>query len=162
MNWLDIIILIVLALFLFGGLKNGIIRTVVSLAGLTVGIMLAGRYYPLVAAELTFIPDLNIANIAAFIVILMVVLIASGIAAWLLTHFVKAILLGWLNSLLGAVFGFLIGVILTSALLTIWVKFRGPSDVIMESKYAAALLGYFPFILSLLPEEFDSIRNFFR
>jgi membrane protein required for colicin V production len=162
LNWLDIVILIVIALFSFGGLKNGIIRTALSLAGLLAGIMLAGRYYPLLAPELTFISDLNIANIAAFIIILIAVLIATGIAAWVLTHFAKAILLGWLNALLGGVFGFIMGVITTSVLLTIWVKFRGPSDAITESNFAAALLGYFPFVLSLLPEEFGSIRDFFR
>ena len=162
MNWLDIVILIVIALFVFGGLKNGIIRTLVSLAGLVVGIVLAGRYYPLLAERLTFIPESSIANIAAFILILVIVLILTGILAAVLTQFAKAILLGWLNGLLGGIFGLFVGVTTISVLLAIWVKFRGPSDFIQESRFAAVLLSYFPFILGLLPSDFGSIRDFFR
>jgi membrane protein required for colicin V production len=162
MNWLDIVVLIVIALFSLAGLKNGIIRTALSLLGMIAGIMLAGNYYGSLAPVLTFISNGDIANIAAFIIILMAVVVVSGITAGLLTYFVKAILLGWLNSLLGGVFGFCMGVLATSALLTIWVKFRGPDPAVTDSTYAAALLGYFPVILSLLPEEFASIRDFFR
>jgi len=162
LNWLDIVILIIVALFCFGGLKNGIIRTVVSMAGLIAGIALAGRYYLLLASALTFISDSNIANIAAFIIILAAVLVVSGIIATVLSGLVKAILLSWLNALLGGVFGFIIGAIATSVILAIWVKFLGPNDAITESKFAGFLLGYFPFVLSLLPADFSSISNFFR
>ncbi len=162
MNWLDIVILIVIALFFFGGLKNGIIRTLLSLAGLIVGIVLAGRYYNLLAERLTFIPEASIANIAAFIIILMIILIFTAILAAVLTQFAKAILLGWLNGLLGGVFGLFVGILGVSVVLAVWVKFRGPSDFIQESRLAAALLSYIPIILGLLPSEFGSIRDFFR
>lgn len=162
MNWLDIVILIVLAVFFFGGLKNGIIKTLVSLAGLILGVILAGRYYPILVPYLTFIPEITIANIVAFISILMAVLVFAAVVAVILTHFAKAILLGWLNSLLGGAFGICMGVITVSILLTIWVKFRGPAGVIEESRLAVTLLNYFPFILDLLPGDFGSIREFFR
>lgn len=162
MNWLDIVILIVIAVFFFGGLKNGIIKTLVSLAGLVAGIALAGQYYPILTPYLTFIPEITIANIVAFIIILMAVLVFAAVAAAVLTGFAKAILLGWLNGLLGGVFGISMGVITVSVLLTIWVKFRGPADFIEESRLAVSLLNYFPFILSLLPSDFGSIREFFQ
>lgn len=162
MNWLDIVILIVIVLFFFGGLKNGIIKTLVSLAGLVAGTALAGQYYPILTPYLTFIPEITIANIVAFISILMAVLVFAAVVAVILTHFAKAILLGWLNGLLGGVFGFLMGVITVSVLCAIWVRFRGPSDVIQESQFARTLLNYFPFILSLLPSDFGSIREFFH
>ncbi len=162
MNWLDIVILIVLAVFFFGGLKNGIIKTLVSLAGLVAGTALAGQYYPILTPYLTFIPEITIANIVAFIIILIAMIVISTVAAVLLTGIAKAILLGWLNGLLGGVFGILMGVITVSVLLAVWVKFRGPSDVIEESRLAVTLLNYFPFILSLLPSDFGSIREFFH
>lgn len=162
MNWLDIVILVVVALFFFSGLKTGIIRTLVSLAGLVIGIILAGQFYPLVAERLTFIPEGSIANIAGFIIILAVVLIASIVIAALLTQIAKAILLGWLNGLLGGIFGAVMGIMTVSVLLAIFVKFRGPSDYIQESRFAAFLLSYFPLILGLLPSDFSSIRDFFR
>ena len=45
MNWLDIVIIVVLALSVLSGLVRGFIRTVLGLAGLILGIYLAGRYY---------------------------------------------------------------------------------------------------------------------
>lgn len=162
MNWLDIAIIIVLGLFLLGGLKNGLIKTICSLAGMVIGVVLAGRYYLQVAGLLTVIPDTGLKNIAAFVIIFIVVNIIATLVAWLLTGFAKAILLGWLNGLLGGAAGFFMGVIAISALLTIWLKFRGPTDVITESMFAGALLNQLPVILSLLPEEFATIGNFFK
>ena len=45
MNWLDIVIIVALAISTFLGLKIGIIKALLSLAGLIVGVILAGRYY---------------------------------------------------------------------------------------------------------------------
>ena len=45
MNWLDIVILIILAISVFMGLKTGLIKMVISLAGLILAIFLAGRLY---------------------------------------------------------------------------------------------------------------------
>ncbi len=162
MNWLDITILIVIALFFFAGFKNGILRTLISLAGLILGIILAGRYYPLVAGYLTFIPTESIANIVAFIIILAGILVFAMVIAAVMTQFAKAILLGWLNGLLGGIFGAVTGFLIMSALLAIWVKFRGPSGAVEESQLARAFLSYFPVILGLLPADFRSIGEFFR
>jgi membrane protein required for colicin V production len=141
---------------------NGIIKTLITLAGLIIGIILAGRFYTLLGAQLTFISQIAIANIVAFVIILMVVLVIAGIISFILSHAVKAILLGWLDHLLGGIFGAIMGIITVSALLAVWVRWFGSSDFITGSSFAVALLSYFPFILSLLPSDFGSIRNFFN
>ncbi|MBA7628946.1 hypothetical protein ES703_36443 [subsurface metagenome] len=71
-------------------------------------------------------------------------------------------LLGWVNRLGGAVFGFLLGAILCGALLATWVKFIGPASAIIESGLAMILLDRFPMVLALLPDEFATIRSFFQ
>jgi membrane protein required for colicin V production len=45
MNWLDIVILVVLAVATLSGLIIGLVSAALSLAGIIVGVMLAGRYY---------------------------------------------------------------------------------------------------------------------
>ncbi|MFH1638897.1 MAG: CvpA family protein [Chloroflexota bacterium] len=162
MNWLDTVILVVLAVFVFAGLKSGLIKTVFSLAGLIIGVILAGRFYSLLAPRLTFTTDENIANIAAFVIIFFVILIAATILSNVLTKIASAILLGWVNHLAGGAFGLLMGAIICAALLAVWVKWRGPSPIVIGSPLAATLLDKLPLILSLLPEEFDTIRQFFR
>lgn len=162
MNWLDIVILVILAISVLTGLKTGIIKAILSLAGVIVGVILAGRYYMALAEQLTFIPQENWARIAAFALILIGVMLIAGILAGILKWLVSLVLLGWVNRLGGAVFGFVLGVIFCAALLAIWVKFLGISDPIAESSLAILLLDRFPLILGLLPEEFNSIRSFFQ
>ena len=161
MNWLDIVILVVIAIPTFICLKAGIIKAVLSLAGLIVGILLAGRYYTTLAEQLTFISQDNLANIAAFAIILIGIMIITAVVASMLKWIISAIMLGWVNRIGGAIFGFLLGAILCSALLAIWAKFLG-TGAIGDSAMAILLLDRFPMILALLPGEFDSLRSFFR
>lgn len=44
MSWLDIVIIVVVIIATLWGLRIGIIKAVLSLAGLIVGVILAGRY----------------------------------------------------------------------------------------------------------------------
>ncbi len=162
MNWLDIGILVVIGLSVFNGLRQGLIKAVLSFAGLIVGVTLASRFYPTVAGFLTFLPQGTVAEVAAFVIILVAILIVTSIIAAVLTKVASAILLGWLNGLGGAVFGFLMGAIFVGAILAIWLKFLGKNDIITGSLLAGILLDKLPLVLNLLPSEFDSIRQFFK
>ena len=163
MNWLDIVIIILIIIPTLIGLKTGIIKAVLSLAGLIVGIILAGRYYTVLAEHLTFISQPNLAGIAAFAIIFIGVMIIAGILASMLKKIISAVMLGWVNQLGGAVFGLLIGATFCGALLAIWAKFLGiAGGPIAESVLAIFLLNYFPFVLALLPGEFDAVRSFFQ
>ncbi|MFC1905134.1 CvpA family protein [Chloroflexota bacterium] len=161
MNWLDIVLLVALIIPVFIGLKRGLVKAVLSLAGLIVGIILASNFYQPVAKMLGFIPNEVAANIVAFILILGIIMIAAGVVAAVLRFTVKAVMLGWVDHLGGAIFGFLMGAMLWSALLAIWVKFLG-TGLVTDSVLAGLLLDKFPLILALLPDEFDAIRPFFQ
>jgi len=161
MDWLDIVIIVVVIIATLWGLRIGIIKAVLSLAGLIVGVILAGRYYVPLSEQLAFIPQASIAKIAAFAIILIGIMVIAGVLARFLKWTASILLLGWVNRLGGAVFGFVLGTILCSALLAIWVKFFGIAGVISESSLTAILLHYFPMVLALLPHEFDVVRSFF-
>jgi len=161
MDWLDIVIIVVVVIATLWGLRIGIIKAVLSLAGLIVGVILAGRYYVPLSEQLAFIPQASIAKIAAFAIILIGIMVIAGVLARFLKWTASILLLGWVNRLGGAVFGFVLGTILCSALLAIWVKFFGIAGVISESSLTAILLHYFPMVLALLPHEFDVVRSFF-
>jgi membrane protein required for colicin V production len=162
MGWLDIVILVIVVIPTLIGLRVGIIKAVLSVVGVIVGVVLAGRYYAILAEQLSFISQPSLANIAAFAIILIGVMIITSVIASLIKWVVSAVMLGWVNSIGGAVFGFVLGMIFCGALLTIWVKFVGMSEPIYESALAALLLDSFPMVLALLPAEFDSIRSFFQ
>lgn len=161
MSWLDIVIVVGLALATFLGLKKGLIKVVLTLAGLIVGVILAGQFYLPLSERLTFITSTAVAGIAAFAIIVVGVMILAAIVAGILKRTAEAIMLGWLNRLGGAAFGLVLGVIFWSTALVAWVKFIGPAEVIIESGIATFLLSIFPVILGLLPQEFDDVRSIF-
>jgi len=163
MNWLNIVIIVALAISTFLGLRTGIIKAVLSLAGLIVGVILAGRLYIPLSEQLPFIPQAGAAKVVAFAIILIGVMVIAVVLARLLKWAASVMMLGWVNHLGGAVFGLALGAIFCSALLAIWVKWLDiGSATITESIVAAILLDKFPLILALLPDEFDAIRSFFQ
>jgi membrane protein required for colicin V production len=162
MNWLDIIIIVLVAISTLMGLRVGIIKAVLSLGGVIIGVILAGLFYPALAQRLTFIQQENLARIAAFAIILIGIMVIAGILASVLKWLASAVLLGWVNRLGGAIFGLVLGAIVCSALLAIWAKFLGSEGPLSNSGLASLLLDRFPMILTLLPEEFDAVRSFFK
>jgi membrane protein required for colicin V production len=164
MNWLDIVIVIALVLAVFGGLKNGLVNGVVTLAGLIIGIVLAGRYSDALGAVLPASWGAA-ANIAGFAIIVIVVLLIGMVVGKLLRGVLKAIMLGWLDRLGGAVFGLLLAAFFWGGLLAVLSKYAdslGSFGVkIADSVLAEFLLDAFPFILGLLPAEFNIVTGFF-
>lgn len=161
MNWLDIVLIVVIVISAFIGLRMGLIKAVLSLVGTIVGVILAGRYYIPLSERLSFIPQESLAKIVAFVIIMFAIMAIFSIIASLLKWAASLIMLGWVNHLGGAAFGLVLGIIFCSALLTIWVRFLGTEAVISESRLAAVMLQYFPLVLALLPDEFNAVRSFF-
>jgi membrane protein required for colicin V production len=162
MNWLDIVLLVFIVIPALVGLKVGIIKAVLVLAGVVIGVILAGRYYAALAGHLTFISQSSLAQIAAFAIILVGVMVIAAVLAALVKWVVSAVMLGWINHLGGAVLGFVLGAIFCGALLTMWVKFSGMTGPVQGSTLATLLLDGLPLALALLPDEFDSVRSFFQ
>jgi len=162
MNWLDIVIIIPIVIAAFLGLRAGLVQAVLSLVGLIIGITIAGRYYVPFSERLTFISSAGVAEITAFAIILVGIMAIAAILAKLLKWVASAVMLGWVNRLGGAIFGLVLGALLCSALLAIWVKYLGIPEVTTDSALATLLLDRFPMVLALLPDEFDAIRSFFQ
>jgi membrane protein required for colicin V production len=163
MNWLDIIVIILLVTSLIGGFISGLIKTVFSLAGLIVGVVVAGQFYISLSEHLAFISNQTAARITAFIILFLIVIIIAAILGVIFTKLVSAIPLGgWLNRMGGAVLGVVMSAIFLAAILTVWIKFLGQNSTITGSAIAPFLVGRFPLVLSLLPKEFESVRQFFQ
>lgn len=161
MNWLDIVILIALAIAVLVGLKFGLIKAVLLLAGIIVGVVLAGQYSGPLGERLTFISSPGVAKGVAFAIIMIAVLVVAAIVAGFLTWAARLVLLGWVNRLGGAILGLFLGAFFCGALLAMWVHFVGTAEVITDSVIATVLLDRLPMVLALLPGEFDSVRSYF-
>jgi membrane protein required for colicin V production len=161
MNWFDIILIAVLALSTVIGIWRGFISMILPLIGVIVGIILAGLYAPTVGGWLS-IDNADHAKWAGYAIILVGTLIVFIIFAVILTKFVHLALLGWLNRLLGGIFGLASGALLCAASLAACVKYGLGTDFIQGSGIAQLMLDKFPAILVLLPGDFDSVKDFFQ
>jgi membrane protein required for colicin V production len=117
MNPLDWTIALVLAISTVTAFMRGLIRSLVSLAGLLIGIFVACWYAPPAAAYLAhWLTPFAFAEIVAFVLILVGVYIVAALLGRLLRSAAGAVGLGFLDRLGGACFGFARGVLLLAAL----------------------------------------------
>jgi membrane protein required for colicin V production len=163
MNWVNIAIIVVGIIFALIGLRQGIIRTLFTLAGLIGGVVLAGNYYQSLANVLSS-EGASWAGIAAFAIILIATLIVANIIGSLIARLLHLLMLGWVDRVFGFILGAGVGGVLCAAILAIVGKYLPGigQDLIGESSLAKLLMEQFPLLLALLPQEFDFIRNFFR
>jgi len=162
MNWLDIVILVAIALATVAGLRIGIIRAALSLVGLVFGVVLAGHYYIPFSQQLSVVLQPSVAKVVAFAIILIGVMVVAVVLTMLLKRAALVVKLGWADHLGGAVFGLVMGAIFCGGLLAMWVKFVGIGETTAESTLAPILLDRLPMVLALLPDEFDVVRSFFQ
>jgi len=161
-NWFDIVLIVVLVLTTFMGLRRGLISMVLPLAGLVIGIVLAGHYCGAVGGWLP-IDNPKYAGWAGYAIIVVAVLIVSVILAVVLRRFIRLVLLGWVDRLGGAFFGLVLGGLFCAAALAASVKYGLGLDFIQGSGIARLLLDWVPAVLVLLPGEFgDAVREFFQ
>ena len=161
MNWLDVIIIVISAIFGVVGLWQGAIKAAFGIAGLIGGIALAGHHYEWLASVL-FSEGAAWTGIAAYAIILIIILLIAGIAGWFVARLVHITMLGWVDRLAGFILGVGIGSMLCAAVLAITTRYLPSLEAIAASSVVARfLMTQFPLLLALLPEEFGCIRDFF-
>jgi uncharacterized membrane protein required for colicin V production len=178
-NWVDIVIIVVAALGAYTGLKQGLVRTVFTVAGLFIGVTIAGQYSDNLADKLSS-GGAQWASIVAFILIVLIVMVVANLMGGIVKTFLKVMLMGWLDSLGGMVLGLIAGALVISALFTIVLQWEGEAselpiagaiagdklsfaaDAIRESSLASFFIDKFRLVLGLLPGRFDVVTEFFE
>jgi membrane protein required for colicin V production len=160
MNWIDLIVIVVLAGSIILGFIQGFIMMFFSLLGTVIGILLASNVYTQVGNLFKFMPNTGTANILAFVLILVIVFIVAIIIGSTLKALLSAVHLGCIDKAAGGLLGLIVGVLLVGAVFAGFIKFFGEGPV-THSWIAKLLLDYFPFVLQLFPSSFKEIPGFF-
>lgn len=158
MNWLDFVILAVVAWLTLAAYLHGLIRETVGLGAVIVAIFLAGLLHQRLAANLNhLIGDETTAEIAAFLMIFVVVAGAGWVLAFFLRQTAELLFLGWADHAGGAVFGFLKAVLIVQTLTVIFVlqPALGLDQAIADSVIGSFFLKSTPVVRALLPSAFD-------
>ena len=156
MNWLDLLIVGILAWTVFRAFAAGLIRELVTLITLVAGIVLTGAFYDDLAANLEFvIADPTTRSLAA---IFIGVNIAGFLLASVMSTAASLLFLGPLDKLGGAVFGLVKGLLLVQVLLiaiSVFPAQMALAQAARESTLAPIFLRFAPAISIALPEEFQ-------
>ena len=124
MSGFDFAVAGILLVSLLFGLWRGLVYEVLSLLGWPVAFVLSKLFAGNVAPMLP-IEQEHVRVAVAYAVIFIAALIVWGVLAWLLSRLVKAVGLGWLDRMLGGLFGLLRGGLVVLAL--VWLA--GLTDI---------------------------------
>ncbi|GAB1416746.1 hypothetical protein MASR2M117_21520 [Paludibacter sp.] len=122
MNALDLYILVPILLGFVVGLFRGLIKEIVSLVVIILGIYISKLFSSFVAKWLNghFDISLKLAQPLAFIIIFAIVAILLILASKFLQGIIKNLSLGFINSILGGLFGALKFALLVSVILIVF------------------------------------------
>ncbi|MBI4441876.1 MAG: CvpA family protein, partial [Acidobacteria bacterium] len=112
MSWLDIIIIVLLALAAFDGLSAGLVLGAGRVGGMLLGVYVAGRTYGELAPRLTGVGSEQAARALAFFLIFILVVAFTIIASLLLRKLLVGQQFGWFDRAGGLLMGLLAGAVL--------------------------------------------------
>jgi membrane protein required for colicin V production len=165
----DVVLLIILAGFVFYGFFFGLIRTVGMLAGLLVGSWIASRFYLDVFSWFSkwWPGNPNIGKIVSFIVCFTII---SHLVGWAFILFEQAFkvvtivpFVKTINRLLGALFGFVEGALALGLILYVSARYVPEGLAIAKwldsSVIAAFLISFSKILAPMLPEIYKKIKT---
>lgn len=167
MHYIDILIIIPLIWGAYKGFSKGLIIEIASLASLIVGVYGAIKFSNLTADLLINKLELNseYLPIISFAITFVIIVVLVQMIAKLINSMVKAVALGFINRILGAIFGTAKFVLLLSVIIVLINKFDKNSMFLSEKIKKESLL-YQPLndiILKIYPSieelNFNSIKD---
>ena len=164
MNYIDLILAVFLVWAAYKGFKNGLIIEVASLAALILGIFGAIKFSGFTADFLVEQFDITTKylSLIAFAITFIIIVVLVHLLARILDKLVKAIALGFINRLLGIVFGVAKVAFILSIVLVILNTVNRKANFLPEEKLDKSFL-YWPisnFAPAIFPYlDFEEIRE---
>jgi membrane protein required for colicin V production len=171
MTGADWVIIGVVFLSMLLAASQGFLFEVFSLAGVVLGYLLAAWEYQRVASWfLAYAKAAWMAEIAAFLVLFLAVVLVAGVVGRITRWAVKEVGLRWFDRLLGAAFGLLRGVLVVSVLVLAVASFTPDSRFLADSRLGPYLLVLArgaswaapPAVRARFRQGVETLRNFSR
>lgn len=137
MNFLDIVLICIVAIFLIRGFFRGLVQEVISLGAIILAIYLASNYHHLLVPHL----EMYIKNeITVGALSYVVIFFGTILVCWLIAKLIKSVLslslLGWVDRAAGTLFGAIEGALVGVIILMFLQSFAPESDWLAESYIA--------------------------
>jgi membrane protein required for colicin V production len=171
MNWIDFIIIILLVFGLARGYINGFIKELASLLALILGIWGAIKFSSFTAERLYDYFDMTgqYVGIIAFLVTFIIIVIIIHFLGMIVDKFAETLSLGFLNSLLGLIFGVFKSALILSVIFVVLNAIDAkhhflPRERIEQSKFYNPIADIAPAIFPIIGEgsfdkSFDRLKK---
>lgn len=166
MNWLDILLIVIFAFFVWQGFRSGLVGAIGGFIGVVLGVYF-GSHYMLQAGEwlmeVANFDNQALASILGFIGIFILVNVVISIIVWIINkifHIIPFINLA--NKLLGAFVGVLAGALVIAAIVYLLsiMPFSGAiSDSLDNSRFAQMALNIAFVVKPFIPASVEQVKS---
>lgn len=153
MNWIDVILISILALTSILGVIKGFVKQVFGLLAGIIGLILALGFYSQVSwIYFRFVSNEVLANFLGFLTVFLVVLCLGWVSSYCLSKFIKGPL-KLLNNILGGGLGLLKGILICGVVVFALLVFPISKKALKESVLSPVCLQMTRAMISLIPQE---------
>lgn len=161
MNYIDIVILVLLAIFGFGGWRKGLITEAATLLGLGFGLYGAFHFSDFTSNKLLEFVEINpkYLNVISFVVTFIVLAILVNLLGRLVAKLVKTINLGFIDRIGGLVFGLAKGMLICSLLVMLFNSMQDKEIIKPKAKEESMLYPYVERAVPYVYQGFDLVKD---
>ncbi len=152
MNWLDILLIVILAITVVIGAIRGFLRQVIGIMAVVIGLILSIKYYAQGAEIFRFISNQVLANFLGFFLIFIVVLCLGWVINILLAKAVRGPFKS-LNHFLGAGLGFVKGLLICGIVVFGFLVFPVNTRALEESQLSPYCIRIAEVAYDFIPQE---------
>ena len=158
MNWIDLVLLIILAIFILRGISKGLFREVFALAGIFVGVIVSINRYAVVGEAINQelpVFSLKLASLIAFVLIFVGIALLGVLLGAVLHSMARRVMGRLLDGGGGALVGLLEGALICSVILLV-VSVSPLSGKVSKWTKGSALA---PYLMRLGPSIYDGLMR---
>jgi membrane protein required for colicin V production len=157
MNWLDIVVLLVVAWSVVTAFRKGLVREILGLASVVLALLLGLWFYGTAAGYLApYMSSRSLANAVGFMAVFLGVMLLAAVTSFVIGKFLRVTGLSMVDHALGAAFGALRGIIVAIALVMAIMAFSQadrPPESIVRSRTAPYVAGAARMFAAMAPHE---------
>lgn len=157
MNWLDVLLLLILAGSVFTSFRKGFSREVIGLVSVVLALVLGIWFYGTAGAYLIpYLSSRSAANFGGFLLVFCGVLLIGSLVSFVVGKFLKVTGLSIFDHALGAAFGAIRGIVISIALIMAIIAFSPsgqPPGSVVHSRMAPYVTGAASVFAAIAPHE---------
>jgi membrane protein required for colicin V production len=155
-NWLDVVLALIISLSIFSGFRKGLLRIGIGFAATVAGFIAASWFYGMAAALLVpYVSSKPAANVLGFLFVFVAVLAIGALLSVIISRLFKMAGINWLDRLLGGVFGFVRGILISMVIVMVLsaFSFNSKPQSVIDSAVAPYVLESAKFLSKMTPKE---------